>query len=76
MSKNNRIMHIQDSTGDTQVDLDTDVDVAKELFTEAIANGKMAYAYYESEKDPVFVRDFDELETATKVVVTPRQVGG
>lgn len=74
MSK--RVLHIQDGSGDTKVDLDTQVDLAKELFTQAILNGKMAYAYYDGEEDPIFVRTFEELETATKVVVTPRQVGG
>lgn len=66
-------IHFLDKTGDTEVDADTDL--AKKLFEEAIANGKLAYAVTPSEN--IFVRDFDSIpDNAVKVVVTPRQVGG
>ncbi len=68
-------IHFMDRTGDTVVDTDVDIDLAKKLFEEAIANGKLAYAVTEDEN--VFVRDFDSIpDNAVKVVVTPRQVGG
>lgn len=68
-------IHFMDRTGDTVVDTDVDIDLAKKLFEEAIANGKLAYAVTGSEN--VFIRDFDSIPGNTvKVVVTPRQVGG
>lgn len=72
----NRVLHIQDRTGDTQYDLDTEKDLAVEFFQKAIDNGSLAYAYYEGEKTAVAIREVAELDTALKVVVTPRQVGG
>ncbi len=68
-------IHFMDRTGDTVVDIDADIDLAKKLFEEAIANGKLAYAVMDNEN--VFVRNFDLIPgNAVKVVVTPRQVGG
>lgn len=66
-------IHFLDKTGDTEVEADTDL--AKRLFEEAIANGKLAYAVTQDEN--IFVHDFDSIPgNAIKVVVTPRQVGG
>ena len=69
-----RILHIQDHTGDTQYDLDTEKDLAQEFFLKALDEGKMAYAYFEEET--VQIRDFEETENATKVVIIPNYVGG
>lgn len=71
-----RTLHIQDKSGDTQVDLDVNFDLAVELFQKAIDNGALAYAYLPNETKPVATRDISDLELATKVVVAPRQVGG
>lgn len=71
-----RILHIQDSTGDTQVDLDKKSDLAQDLFSKAISDGGLAYMYVDGQETAVSVRDFAETSIATKVIVTPRYVGG
>lgn len=78
MKKQKRVLHIdmRNDTGDVEYDLDVEADIAKQLFQEAIDNGSLAYAYYEGEKTAVAIREVAELDTALKVVVTPRQVGG
>lgn len=67
-----RILHIIDFTGDTEVDLDTDIDLAKRLFEEAIANGKVAYMDKNNER--VITREFDP--EADQITVRPVYVGG
>lgn len=68
-------IHFLDKTGDTEVDVEQDVDLAKQLFTEAIANGKFAYAVTPSGN--FAVTEFDEIPLDTeKVIVRPNYIGG
>ena len=57
-------------------DVDVDVDLAQELFEEAIANGKMAYAITDNGNHQIDSLDECRNLNATKVVIRPNYVGG
>lgn len=68
-------LHIMDRTGDRVVDIETETDLAKTLFEEAIRNGKMAYAVTDSGN--YVVTEFESIPSiATKVIIRPVYVGG
>ena len=64
-------LHIQDRTGDTEVDMETQWDLAEQLFAEALANGHMAYVKTEEGNAQIF-----ELSPNYETVVIQPQVGG
>ena len=64
-------LHIQDKKGDTTYDLETEFDLAKTLFDEALANGKMAYVKTPTGNDQVFT-----LTPEYDTVLIPAQAGG
>lgn len=69
-------IHFQNKTGDTAVDLETETDLAVQLFAEAIANGKMAYAITKENGNHI-IFELDNLPKDTeRVVVCNRQIGG
>ena len=68
-------IHFLDKTGDTEVDVETDVDLAQLLFEAAIASGKFAYAMLPDGN--ITVATFDEIPADTiKVIVRPNYIGG
>lgn len=69
------ILRILDHTGDTEVDVEQDYDLAQELFTAAMANGKMAY-YIAGPTQEIVHKLTDVPETATDVIVRTNYVGG
>lgn len=74
-----RTLHIMrpyghEHAGDQAVDLETDVDLARTLFEEAIANGMMAYVQKEKDGPREATRTFDP--HAHNIVMRPQMVGG
>lgn len=70
------ILHFLDHTGDTQVDTLEDLDLASQLFSEAMEAGKMAYAI-PTEGYAVMIRSLDEApETTERIVIRPVYAGG
>lgn len=70
------ILKVTNTTGDTVVDTEQDIDLARELFAKAIENGmwgkgiKEGKAEFVPTSTPFENLDYDE------VVMLPRQVGG
>ena len=67
-----KTLHILDNTGDTQIDLEVDTDLARQLFTEAQQNGKLIYGVIGSHNE--LMRDFTT--AVDKIVIAPNYVGG
>jgi len=70
-------LHIIDRSGDTQVVIEEDTDLAAELFQKAINQGGMAYRVGLDPKDKVVIHDLSEVkEDTAKVVVRGPLAGG
>lgn len=70
-------LHIIDRTGDTQVVIEEDTDLATELFQKAIDRGGMAYRVGLDPKDKEVIHDLSEIKEDThRVVVRGPMAGG
>ena len=69
-------LHIQDKSGDTEVVVDENTELATQLFKEAMESGKMAYAEIGGVNTQIF--DLNEAieQDADRVLVIPHYVGG
>ena len=69
-----RTLKLLNHTGHVEVDLDADVDLAKQLFEEAINNGHMAYFQETEGSKKVQINEFKP--DAYEIVLAPPLVGG
>lgn len=70
------ILKVTDRSGDTVVDTEQDIDLARELFKKAIENGMWGKGTKSGKSEFVpNTTQFDELDY-DEVVMLPRQVGG
>lgn len=69
-----RTLKLLNHTGHVEVDLDADVDLAKQLFEEAINNGHMAYLQETEGSKKVQINEFKP--DAYEIVLAPPLVGG
>lgn len=70
------ILKVTNTTGDTVVDTEQDIDLARELFAKATENGMWGKGTKSGKAEFVpSTTKFDELDY-DEVVMLPRQVGG
>lgn len=70
--KNKRVLRILDKSGDTEVDLVQDFDLAEELFGKYIKEGRMAYEVTDRGNKQIFELNSDVKE----VILIQAQAGG